>query len=206
MEDYNQENVWLKIPVKVRYRIIQDFLRKKFIGEVIRKEDEGKDSTDYAEIISLSLVRSAEENYDVLLYLQVRTLTSFFKNKIIRLKMYLSLSFDEAEQEISVEDYSLEGENNSWLMNKFLQVLANTFMYSNFRKKMRFNFKDLLKEQQTDLNIKLKDSLEVFTGTFLEGKLNQVKVTEVIPGKDYLLVSLSLSARAVVDIQNLSLG
>lgn len=198
----NQENVTLRIPVRIRYKVVQDYLRGEFIGEVIKKEVEGEETTEYAEVLSLSLSKSYKEGYDLLLHLQVRTLTSFFKNRIIRLNLHASLQFDQAKQEIHVEDYSLEGENNSWLINKFLQVLANTFMYSSFRKRMRFNFKNLLQQGSDDLNKKLKDHFEAYAGIFLSGKIHQLQVNEVIFGEDFLVLLISLSGNAVVDIEN----
>lgn len=198
----NQENVMLRVPLRIRYKVVQDYLRQQFVGEVIKKEVKGEDDTEYAEVLSLSLGRSPGENSHLLLHLQVRTLTSFFKHKIIRIKMLVSLQFNEADQEIFVEDYSLEGENNSWIMNKFLQVVANTVMYGSFRKKMRFNFKELLQERTVDLNQKLRNHLEVHSGIFFTGQINRFKVNEVIYGEDFLVLSTSVSGNIIVDVQS----
>jgi hypothetical protein len=188
--------------VRIRYKVVQDYLRQKFIGEVIKKEENGKEGTEYAEVLALSLNKSPGENSHMVLHLQIRTLTSFFKNKILRIKMLVSLQFNEDEQELFVDDFSLDGENNSWIVNKFLQVLTNTIMYSSFREKMRFSFKNLLQERSADLNQKLKDHLEAFSGIYLKGNIHQFKVNEIIPGKDFLVVSISLSGNIIVDIEN----
>lgn len=198
----NQGNVMLRVPVRIRYKVVQDYLRQQFVGEIIKKEVKGEEETEYAEVLSLSLARSPEDNFGLVLHLQIRTLTSFFKNKIIRIKMHTSLQFNEADQEIFVDNYSLEGENNSWLMNKFLQVLANTFMYGSFRKKMRLNFKNLLLEQTNDLNQKLKSQFRVYSGIFLTGEIQQFKITEVILGKEFLVLSTSLKGNTIVDVEN----
>ncbi len=197
----NQENIILRIPVKIPYKVVQDYLRRKFIGEVIAKE--GEEGTEYAEVLSLSLDKSHKEGFNLLLNFQIRTLTSFFKNKIIRVKMHAALQFNEADQEIFIENYSLEGENNSWLMNQFLQVLANSVMYSSFKKKMRFSFKELLQEQINNLNLKLKNHLEAYSGIFLNGFINEFKINDVIAGEDFLILSICGSGNILIDIENI---
>lgn len=198
----NQENVTLRIPVRIPYKVVQDYLRRQFIGEIIRKEIREGEGKEYAEILALSLDKSSRENYNLMLHLQIRTLTSFFKNKIVRIKMHAALQFDEAGQEIFVEDFSLEGENNSWLMNQFLEILANSVMYSSFKKKMRFSFQELLQERKNNLNLKLENQLEAFSGIFLDGYIDQFRINDVIAGEDFLVLSVLGSGNIIVDIEN----
>lgn len=200
----NQENITLRIPVRISYQVVQDYLRRQFIGEVIRKEGKDREDKEYAEIIALSLDKSPKENFNLTLHLQIRTLTSFFKNKIIRIKMHAALQFNEGDQEIFVKDFSLEGENNSWLINQFLELLANSVMYSSFKKKMRFSFQELLQEQKNNLNLKLKNQWEAYSGIFLDGCINQFKINDVIAGKDFLVLSFCGSGNIIVDIENTS--
>lgn len=201
----NQENVTLRIPVRIPYRVVQGYLRRQFIGEVIKKEGKNGEEKQYAEILALSLDKSPRENFNLMLHLQIRTMTSFYKNKIIRIKMHAALQFNEADQEIFVEDFSLEGENNSWLINQFLELLANSVMYSSFRKKMRFSFQELLQEQKNNLNLKLENQLEAYSGIFLDGFINQFKISDVIAGEDFLVLSVRGSGNILVDIENTSL-
>lgn len=200
----NQENVSLRIPVRIPYKVVQDYLRRQFIGEIIKKEGKEGEDKEYAEVLALSLEKSPRENYNLMLHLQIRTLTSFLKNKIVRIKMHAALQFDEADQEIFVEEFSLEGENNSWLMNQFLEILANSVMYSSFKKKMRFSFQELLQERKNNLNLKLENQLEAYSGIFLDGYINQFRINDVIAGEDYLVLSVLGSGNIKVDIENTS--
>lgn len=206
MEKFNElkENVILNLPVKIKYKVLESFLRNELVGEVIRDDHSAKETSEYAEILALSLRKSNKENFDLALNLRVRTLTSFFKNKILRLSFHASLKFDNEKQEVSVQDYSLDGENRSWLMNQFIQVLANTFMYSSLKKKMKFNFKPLIEKHLEDLNEKLRDHLEVYDGISLSGNLHKFRVTEIIPGEDHLLVSVAVSGQTVVNVKEIN--
>ncbi len=200
----NQENITLRIPVRIPYKVVQDYLRRQFIGEVIKKEGKEGEDKEYAEILSLSLDKSPRENFNLMLHLQIRTLTSFFKNKIIRIKMHAALQFNEVDQEIYVKDFSIEGENNSWLMNQFLELLANSVMYSSFRKKMHFSFQELLQVRKNNLNLKLENQLEAYSGILLDGYINQFKINDVIAGEDFLVLSVWGSGNIIVDIENTS--
>jgi hypothetical protein len=206
MENYEKlkENLILNLPVKISYKVLEAYLRKELVGEVIRDDHSEQETSEYAQILALSLRKSGKENFDLALILRIKTLTSFFKNKILRLNFHASLQFEKQEQEIFVEDYSLEGENRSWLMNKFIQVLANTFMYSSLKKKMRFNFSPVIEEQLKGINNKLNSQLEVFEGIFLSGKLKNFRVTEIVPGEDHLLVSVAAAGNGVVNVKELN--
>lgn len=200
----SKESVILNLPVKINYKVLEGYLRNELIGEIIRDDHSEGETSDYAQILALSLRKSQKENFDLALNLRVKTLTSFFKNKILRLTFHSSLQFDKEKQEISVIDYSLEGENRSWLMNKFMQVLANTFMYSSLKKKMVFNFDPVIEKQQEEINKKLSSQYEVFAGINLAGKLQKLRVTEIVPGEDHLLVSVAASGHAVVNVKELN--
>lgn len=198
------ENVILKLPVKINYKVLESFLRKELVGEVVRDDQSDGDTTEYAEILALSLRKSPEENFDLSLILRLRTLTSFFKNKIVRMSFHAALEFRTEEQEVFVKDYSLEGENRSWIMNKFIQVLANTFMYSSLKKKMKFNFQPLIEKKIAGINEQLSRGTEVFDGISLSGKIKDFKISEIIPGEDHLLVVVAASGNTVVNIKEIN--
>lgn len=200
-----QENLVLNLPVKIGYKVLEAYLRKELVGEVVRDDHSEQETTEYAQILALSLRKSGKENFDLALILRIKTLTSFFKNKILRLNFHASLQFEKEKQEIFVNDYSLEGENRSWLMNKFIQVLANTFMYSSLKKKMRFDFSPVIEEQLKAINDKLESQFKVFEGIYVSGKLKDFRVTDIVPGEDYLLVSVATSASGVVNVKELNL-
>lgn len=199
-----QENVVLRLPVKIGYKVIEGFLRNELVGEVVRDDHSDGDTTEYAEILALSLRKSPKENFDLLLMLRLRTLTSFFKNKIVRMSFHAALEFKSEEQEVFVKDYTLEGENRGWLMNKFIQVLANTFMYSSLKKKMKFNFQPVIEKKIAEINQKLSLGTDVFDGISLSGKIHGFRISGLIPGEDHLLVMVEASGNTVVDVKKIN--
>lgn len=200
----SKENVTLKLPVKINYKVLESYLRNELVGEVIRDDHSDGDTTDFAEILALSLRKSPKENFDLSMILRLRTLTSFFKNKIVRMSFHAALEFKSQEQEVSVKDYTLEGENRSWVMNKFIQVLANTFMYSSLKKRMKFSFQSLIEKKIADINDKLAVGTEVFEGISLSGKIQHFRISGLIPGEDHLLVLVEVSANTLVNIKEIN--
>ncbi|MFD2517834.1 DUF4403 family protein [Salinimicrobium flavum] len=199
-----KENVMLRLPVKIRYTAIERYLREKYIGEVLKEEKKDGEEKEYAEVLAISLGKSEEENFDLALNLQLRTLTSFFKNKILRVRVHLAMTFDPDKQEVRISDYQLEGENNSWLINKFLQVMANTFLFSGFRKKMKYDFRPLIEDQVLDLNKKLQGDMEVYDGINISGNLSEFRIADLIPGQAHLLISVVIAGNTVIDIEKIN--
>ena len=198
------ENVILRLPVKIGYKVLEGFLRKELVGEVVRDDHSDGDTTEYAEILALSLRKSPKENFDLSMILRLKTLTSFFKNKIVRMSFHAALEFRTEDQAVFVKDYTLEGENRGWIMNKFIQVLANTFMYSSLKKKMKFNFQPLIEQKVAEINDKLSRGTEVFEGISLTGKIQDFKISEIIPGEDHLLVVVAASGNTIVNIKEIN--
>ena len=198
-----QENVILRLPVKINYKVLEGFLRNELVGEVVSDDNSEGETTEYAEILALSLRKSPKENFDLAMNLRLKTLTSFFKNKIVRMSFHAALEFKPEEQEVYVKDYTLEGENRGWIMNKFIQVLANTFMYSSLKKRMKFNFRPLIESRLAEINSKLAQSFEVSEGISLTGRLQNFKISDIIPGEDHLLVMVAASANTVVNVKEI---
>lgn len=202
-----QENLMIKIPVRITYSVLQDFLQKKFVGENIRIKDENGKVSNYAEVLDVSMGKSMEEDYDLVIEVKFRTLTSFFRNKKGTAVIHAALGFDDKEQEISVLDYELEVQTNNWLMNKTLQGIANSgFLSSKLKKKLKYEFKPMVEKQLKAANVKLTEQLEASKGIFVSGKLNNFRILDVIPGKERLVVLVSLEGNTVVDIKEISLG
>ena len=202
-----QENLMIKIPVRITYEVLQDFLRKKFIGENIRIKEENGKVSNYAEVLDISIRKSTEEDYDLVLEVKFKTLTSLFRNKKGTAIIHAALGFDDKEQEIAVLDYDLELKTSSWMMNKTLQAVANSNFFSGkLKKKLKYEFRPMVKKQLEAVNIKLHEQLEASEGIFVSGKLNNFRILDVIPGRERLVVLVSLEGNTVVDIKEINLG
>lgn len=206
MEKVNdlKENVTLKLPIRINYKVLEGFLREELVGEVLREESKNGDGAEYALIQAVSLRKSWKENFDLSLILRVKTLTSFFKNHVVRMTFHAALEFNRVDQEVFVHDYELEGENRGWLMNKFIQLVANTFMYSSLKKRMRFNMKPILDKKIAELNQKFSEEAEVFKGIGLKGQIKHFQISDIIPGEAHLLVMVEGAATTLINVQEIN--
>jgi hypothetical protein len=204
IEDSSRGKVSIALPVRAEYYVIEDLLRKKLIGEKVKAEKNGKTST-YAEILDVVLEKSPEEEYDLVLELKVRALTSLLKNKEGRLLINVSLQFNKEDQVITINDYKLEGNTRNWLLNNFLETVANIFMYNKLKEKMRFDFLPNIQEQLETINKKLQNRVEPHQGIFVSGDLKSIKIRNIVPQEKYLLVEVNIEGMANVEIEKINL-
>ncbi|MDT0645871.1 DUF4403 family protein [Zunongwangia sp. F260] len=202
IKNFPQGKVVIALPVRAKYSALEELLRKKLIGEKIKKENDGKIST-YAEIMDVAMERSLEEEYDLVLELKLRALTSLFRNKEGRLLVKLAIDFNEEEQVVTIRDYNLDGNTGNWLLNNFLESVANIFMYNKLKEKMRFELLPLIRKQLENINDKLQDKIEPKKGIFVFGDLENIRVREIIPQEKHLLVKVDIEGMANVEIENL---
>ncbi|MDT0688048.1 DUF4403 family protein [Autumnicola psychrophila] len=202
IKNFPQGKVIIALPVRAKYSALEELLRKKLIGEKIKKEDDGKITT-YAEILDVAMERSLEEEYDFLLELKLRALTSLFRNKEGRLLVKLAIDFNEEDQVVTIRDYNLDGNTGNWLLNNFLESVANIFMYNKLKEKMRFELLPLIRKQLESINDKLQDRMEPKKGIFVLGDLENIRVRAIIPQEKHLLVKVDIEGMANVEIENL---
>lgn len=200
-----RHNVILNLPVKVSYKVLEDYLQKKFQGKILSKGKANGETSDHARIQKINLERSPLEDFDLAVHLQLKLLTTLFTNKEIKMVVHLSVAFREAQQEVLISRYKLEGENNGWFTNKIVETLINNFMYSKLQEKMKFDLRPLITERLEKLNTKFTGGLEVMEGVNLSGKITEFKVQEVIPGQRTLLVSVKILGNNVLNIHKIDL-
>lgn len=204
-ELFEEDNIKLNLPVKINYRVLEDVLQKKLVGEQIGIEDSNGTVKNYVEVLDANLGKSQQANFDLTLNLKLKTLTTLFKNKEVNLLVHITLGFDKVDQVIDVKEYELEGQSKSWLMDNSIETLANTLIYKKIKNKMRLDLKPHIKEQLGKVNKKLGEEMEAAPGVFLSGNVNILKVAEIIPGDTLLLILLEISAYGFVDIKEIKL-
>ncbi len=200
-----KNNVNIQLPVKVDYRILDEFLQEKLQGKVLSKGKADGSSSDHAKIRHISMGKSGLEDFDLAIHVTLELLTRFFKGKKIKVVVHLALQFDAANQEIRIDHYELDGENTNWVTNKLLETVVNTFMYSKLKQKMKVDLRPFIDKQLGALNEKLNERLELSEGINLSGKMNRFRIEEVYPGQNYLLISIDIAGNNVVNIQKIDL-
>jgi hypothetical protein len=198
-------NVILHLPVKIEYRVLETYLQKKLLGKILSKGKANGETSDHARIQKINLVRSPLEDFDLAVQLQLKLLTTFFKNREIKVVVHLSLNFNEPQQEIRIPRYRLDGENNGWFTNKLVETLVNNFMYSKLKEKMKFDISPIINQKLEKLNAELGGGKEMAEGINLTGKISEFRVQEVIPGQRTLLVSVKILGNNVLNIRKIEI-
>lgn len=204
MDDSLEENILIRLPVKITYQALGAFLREKLKGKSIETENKGE-VTKYATILDIALARSLEDGFDLAVDLKFKTLTSLFRNKEGSILLDVAMDFNHGEQRISIKDYTLKIDSKSWLLNKSMEMVANSFVYEKMKKKMQFDLRPLIEEQLVSVNEKLEDSLEIAAGIYANGFLVDFNVAEILPGDDFLLVIVEIEASTFIDIRRFNL-
>lgn len=199
----SENNVILSLPVSITYAALEEIIRKKAIGEIIKVEKEDGKVTSYAQVLDVSFQHSIEDNYDLLFDIKFKTLTTVFKNQVARVLLDVSLNYDANEQVIRVQDYKLDVKSNNWFMNNTLEAVANKFIYGKLKKKMKFDLKQEIDKRIPEINQKLEEPLEVMQGVNLFGQVDKFSVGAIIPKTDHFLVLLNLNGNAVVDVEQI---
>lgn len=198
-------NVVLHLPVKIEYKVLETYLQKKLLGKILSKGKANGETSDHARIQKINLERSPLEDFDLAVHLQLGLLTTFFRNREIKMTLHLALGFREAQQEILIPKYRLDGENNGWFTNKLVETLVNNFMYSKLKEKMRFDISPIVSQKLEKLNAEFAGGKEIVEGINLSGKLNEFRVQEVIPGQRTLLISVKILGNNVLNIRKIEL-
>lgn len=198
-------NIILHLPVKIEYKVLETYLQKKLLGKVLSKGKANGETSDHARIQKINLERSPFEDFDLAVHLQLKLLTTFFRDREIKMVVHLSLSFKELQQELLIARYRLEGENNGWFTDKVVETLINNFMYSKLKEKMKFDLRPVISERLEKLNSELSAGKEIAEGINLSGKVSEFRVQEVIPGQRTLLVSIKVLGNNILNIRKIEL-
>lgn len=205
MQTNSEEKIILKLPVRISFKAIEKFLCNSFIGETIGHEDKHGKMTNYASVLDLSFHESQKEDYDILVGLQVKMLTSLFHNKIVSFTIPAALFFDEEQEELGIKNYKLESHTHNWLLNKTLQAMVNGLFYGKLKKKMSLDFKPHIRKQLEQANEKLDNQLEPLSGIFLSGHLDQLQILQVTVEEQYFRIIVQLKANAELKVEEIPL-
>ncbi|MGB7843254.1 MAG: DUF4403 family protein [Salinimicrobium sp.] len=200
----SREKVNISLPLKIDYKVLDEFLQKKFQGKILSKGKPNGASSDTARILKISLRRSQKEDFDLVLQLRLKMLTLLLKNQEFEVEMHLAISFDSVTQELSIKKYELDGGNNGWLTSTIIETIGNTLLYGILKNKMKFQLRPLIEEQLEKINMKLFEGMEIKQGVILSGRVSEFSINDVIPGHDHLLVAVNITGRNVLNIKEIS--
>lgn len=204
MEKKLQDNINIKLPVKIGYSVLENVLREKMVGEMIQVEKGNGEFTRYAQVLDLSLMRSAEEDFDLTVEVKFQSLVKLFRNKTGSILFHLRIHYDEAAQLLEVDDYKIKGNSDNWMMDKSLETVANKLVYSKLKSKMRIDLIPHIEPQVKKLNAKLQNDFEAAEGVVLSGKIENIAIAEIIAGETDLYVLVHIQGDTVVEITKIN--
>ncbi|MDX1544247.1 MAG: DUF4403 family protein [Christiangramia sp.] len=202
-ERISDANIDITVPVKIGYEVLDEYLKEKLVGEIIRKEDSEGKSSNYAQILEISVDRSELENFDLCINLTIQTLTTFFKNKQVKILFYALLDLDREEQRIFLKDYKVDGVSNGWFVDQILETLINKWMYKQLKEKMNFEFMPHIKENLESINNRLENKLEAKEGVHLLGGVNNLEISNLKFDEKDVWISVAIKANGLIELTKL---
>lgn len=204
-EKISDANIDFTFPVKIPYPVLNEYLQKKMVGEIIKKENSDGSSSNYAQILSISMEKSEVEHYNIVLNLHLQTLTTFFKNREVEVKFHASLVLDRLEQRIYMDDYLVDGKTNNWLADQFLETLTNKWLYSRLKKKINFDLMPHIENKRDEINQKLEEKIEAKEGIHVLGALEDLEVADFKVGENDLWISVMIKGTGIIEITRITL-
>lgn len=196
--DFYDQNINLMIPVIIAYPVLDKYLREKLVGEII-----SRGSSNYAQVLDVSIEKSDLDEYDLRLNFTLQTLTSLFKNKQIKVLFHAALELDRELQQISLKDYEVDGKTRNWFADQLLETVVNKWMYDKLKQKMNFSFMPHIEEHVGSLNEKLENKLEAKDGINLIGSLEKLEISDFKAGENEIWISVSIGGTGIVELEKL---
>ena len=202
---FSEANIDFTVPVKIGYQVIDKYLKQKLIGEIISKDGSQAKGNNYAQILDISVRKSEIDGFDICLDLSLQTLTTFFKNKHIRILFDAVLELDREEQRIYLKDYTADGQSKSWLADQMIETLVNKLMYAKLKKKLNFEFMPHISKNLDELNEKLENEMEARKGVHILGAMKTLEISGIKFGENDLWISVKVQGSGLVEIKEIKM-
>ncbi|WP_162426017.1 DUF4403 family protein [Pontibacter pudoricolor] len=195
--------IHLNIPLTVSYPALESLLKQQLIGMYIPEPEEGTAANPYAQVLDVGITGSRAGAYNVQLRVQLRILRTVLKRDMVDLYASVALDFDNATQQVFVQQFSMESATSSGFYNTALQVLVNKVAYNQIIEKARIDLKPIISAELEKVNSQLEQGLEL-KGLKLKGTVATVTVQDVDPKPDGLTLRLQAQANLEVAVYDLA--
>ena len=197
------DNIVAKIPLIMTYTAINEVLRQELIGEFLKKNNERKNETRYAQILDISLRKSDRAGFDMEVNLKLKSFLLIHKNTKFHLLVDIALKLDEDLQLIKIEDYKVDNKGLNFITDNIIESVVNKFLYRKMRGKMQFDLIPKLKNQIDEINSNLAESIKVKEGILITGNMENLKLVDIQAKKKHLWVLISLVGWGAVEIEKI---
>ncbi|WP_276497537.1 DUF4403 family protein [Pontibacter litorisediminis] len=198
-----EDAVRVYVPVSVSYPALEGVLKSQLIGEYIPKPEAGDDTPPYAQIQDVGISGSNADAREVILRIRMSILRTMLKRDGVDLYVLAKLGYDNATQQLFVQQFHLTARTNSGLFNTGLEMLVNKVAYNQIIKKARVNLKQIISGELQKANGMLAEGLAL-KGIRLTGAVNEVRVQDITPLPDQVKLSVELKANVEAQVLDLA--
>lgn len=199
------QDISIKLPVRIGFEIIEEYLKKKYINTSIGKSDDNGKTSDYFKILDLSIGESHAEAYNLEIKLKLQTLTLLFHDNIINVVMQAHLSFEIETQKLYVESYKIDSMGESKLESIFLNSTLNTLFYKKTLNTLYLELMPMIKKKIDSLNTKLATKLEPSSNISIVGKVENFIIEHFKIKKDEIWMLVHSQGWCIISIEDLDI-
>lgn len=199
----SDQDISITLPVRIGFAAIETFLKKKFIGTTISKNDAKGNVSNYFKILDLNLFESQAETYNLYLKLKLQTLTLIFHKKDIVVSVLADLRLDVETPKLYVDAYNINSSGKSWVANTVLKSVLNTFIYKKIIKALSLDLMPILKKKIDLLNANLASELKATKNISILGNVENFTISHFKIKKDMIWVLIHTQGWCVIAIDDL---
>lgn len=198
-----ENSVHLNVPIAVSYSALEVVLQQQLVGMYVPPPEEGAVLNPYAQVLDVGIAGSSAGVYNILLRIQLSILRTVLKRDKVDLYASVALAYNNATQQLYVQQFSMESATSSGFYNTALEVLVNKLAYSQIIEKARIDLKALIAAELKKVNSQLEQGLEL-KGLKLKGAVEAVTVQDILPKPDGLSLRLQVQGNLEVAVYDLS--
>ena len=192
------KNIGLALPIKIPYPVLRQLLETKLIGMEI-----GTSERKRGQILRLGLQVSPLPEYDIILGLRVGLVRKVLWTEEVPLYLHAALAFDPESGRLSVGAFKIDFETKNVVLDKALVFLANRMYYRKVLDKASVNLNEMIASKMALLNEKLQSGIPSSQGMVFSGNMENIMITGIEPGPEYIVVYANFKGKAEVTLQNL---
>ena len=192
------KSIRLTLPIKIPYPVLRQLLETKLIGMEI-----GTSERKRGQILRLGLQVSPLPEYDIILGLRVGLVRKVFWTEEVPLYLHAALAFDPESGRLSVGAFKINFETKNVVLDKALAFLANRMYYRKVLDKASINLNEMIASKMAILNEKLQSGIPSSQGMIFSGNMENISITRIEPGPEYIVVYANFKGKAEVTLQNL---
>ncbi len=204
-QEPTSQDISLSIPIKIRFKALQNYLNKEFVGKTISRNNSNGKEINYFKILEIDIEKSDIEKYNLELTLKLETLTTFYNKRELQISIQTLVNMDVNSQRIYVDTYKIDSTGKSWIANQMLKSIVNTFIYGKIIKNFNIDLLPLINEKLIELNEKLASKIEVKSGISIIGSLENLTITHFMVKQNDIWVIVNINGWGIIDIEELDL-